>query len=400
MKYSATGPEVTLPRQGCVFDVGSLYAHFQHLQDRRQARGKRYALELVLTLIVLAKLSGEDRLYGIAEWARARTDSLCAALGVGRGDLPCHNTYRRVLRQAVDPDRLQAAASHFLTQSPQTGRSLLVAIDGKTLRGSIPTAESQAVHLLAAYLPEEGVVLMQVAVASQDNEITAAPRLLRSLDLRGKVVMGDAMHTQSKLSAQILDQEGDYVWLAKDNQRALRQDIMDLFTPEVRTPGFSAPPDDFETACTQDKAHGRLEERTLTTSSMLQDYADWPGLEQVFRLERCVTVLREGTVRREVMYGLTSLSRSQAGPRELLGLVRSYWGIENGLHYRRDRTLQEDATRTISPAVAQAMAIFNNLVIGLVARAGWGNLPQARRHYGAHLSHALNLVCHPPGLTM
>ena len=400
MKYSTTGPEVTAPEQGCVLDVGSLYAHFQHLRDRRQARGKRYALEVVLALIVLAKLSGEDRLYGIADWARARADSLCALLGVSRGYLPCHNTYRRVLRQAVDTDRLQAAVSRFLTQDPDTGHSVLIAIDGKTLRGSIPAGQTQGVHLLAAYLPQEGVVLMQVAVGSRDNEITAAPQLLRSLDLRGKVVMGDAMHTQSNLSVQILAQGGDYVWLAKDNQHALRQDIIDLFTPEVRTPGFSAPPDDFETARTQDKAHGRLEERLLTTSSMLQDYADWPGLQQVFRLERRVTQLSDGTVHREAVYGLTSLTRAQAGPRDLLAVVRSYWGIENGLHHRRDRTLLEDATRTTSPAVAQAMAIVNNLVIGLIARGGWRNLPQARRHYDAHLPHALNLICHSPGLTM
>jgi hypothetical protein len=95
-------------------------------------------------------------------------------------------------------------------------------------------------------------------------------------------------------------------------------------------------------------------------------------------LERRVADRKHGTVHQEVVHGLTSLSRSQAGSTELFALVRSYWGIENGPHYRRDRTLQEDDTRVTSPAASEAMAIVNNLVIGLVAQAGWRYLPQAR----------------------
>jgi len=397
MDYNTLGLEVTPPEQGCVFDAGSLYAQLAQLGDKRRARGKRYRLEQVLLWMILAKLSGEDQPSGIAEWVRLRAAPLREALAVSRPSLPCHNTYRRVLGEAVDVAELQAVVSQFLTQPAAAGRSVLIAIDGKTLRGSIPRGQTRGIHLLAAYLPAEGIVLMQVAVDSKENEISAAPKVLKTLDLRGKIVMGDALLTQRDVSAQILQAQGDYVWLVKDNQPQLRQDIEQVFAPEVCVPGFSPTPKDFQTARTVDKGHGRFEARILTTSSVLRDYADWPGLEQVFKLERRIVNLKEGTFRDEVVYGVTSLRAAEASPAQLLAIVRGYWGIENGLHYRRDRTLREDATRMTRATLAEGMAILNNLVVGLALQQGWPYLPAARRHYNARLSDALNLVLRGTG---
>lgn len=396
MDYSATGFEVQRADEGCVFDVGSLYAQLETLTDKRKARGKRYPLALVLVLVVLAKLAGEDTPYAIAQWARLRQDQLVEALSISRPGLPSHNTYRRVLGSALEVSELEAVVGAFLTSPPGSGHSVLVALDGKTLRGSIPDGHTQGIHLLAAYLPEEGIVLMQIAVACRENEISVAPEVLKSLDLRGKVVMGDALLTQRRLSVQIVDAGGDYVWIVKDNQPQLRQDIEQLFQPEVCAPGFSPAPKDFQTAQTVNKAHGRLEVRTLTSSSLLQDYADWPHLAQVFKLERQVTLLKTGSQRCQTVYGITSLATHQADPARLIQIVRDYWGIENGLHYRRDKTLNEDAQRISSPTLAQATAILNNLVLGLVLKQGYRNLAAARRFYNARLHHALSLLLRAP----
>ena len=119
----------------------------------------------------------------------------------------------------------------------------------------------------------------------KENEIVAAPELLKCLDLRNKVVVGDAMHTQRNLSAQIVEAGGDYVWIVKGNQPATRQAIQQLFAPEKTIPGLGCPPMDFQMAETFDRGHGCLEERTITVSSMLNDYLDWPQLGQVFKLE-------------------------------------------------------------------------------------------------------------------
>lgn len=396
MKYNTVHIEISLPlsEDGYVFDVGSLYDALLKLTDKRKARGKRYELALVLVVIVLAKLSGEDTPYGIADWGRQHAVELCALLAVKRAGLPAHNTYRRVLCRVVDVAELQQVISQVLSQLPGVGWSVLIALDGKTLRGSLPVGQTKGIHLLAAYLPAEGIVLMQVAVDCKENEISAAPRVLHSLDLRGKIVRGDALHTQRALSVQIVTGGGEYVWIVKDNQPQLLADIQQSFAPQVCTPGFSPTPTDFQTAQTTDTGHGRVETRTLTTTSILKGYSDWPYLEQAFKLERRVLYPATGLLHEETVYGIASLTPAEAGPKRLLELVRDYWGIENGLHYRRDTTLKEDATRMTHATQAEAMAILNNLIIGLTLTHGWTNLAAARRHYNAHLGEALKLVLH------
>jgi len=362
------------------------------LTDKRHRRGTRYSLAVILVLIILAKLSGEDRPSGIADWVRHRTDALREALDLKRRRLPHQNTFRRILQEVIAPDELETTVSAFLRDRPRTGRSVLIAMDGKTVRGTMGTEHPHGEHLLAAYLPGEGIVLMEVATGTKENEITAAPTLLKCLDLRGKIVMGDAMHTQRALSAQILEAEGDYIWFAKDNQPTLHQDIADLFAPQTPTVLGGQEPTDFQTARTVSKGHGRCDTRQITVSSDLTGYLDWPGVQQVFQIERERRTLKTGKTTHETVHGLTSLTRAEAHPDRLLTLVRSYWGIENGLHHRRDVTFREDATRLTRGHAGRVMAILNNLVIGLLRWCGHTNLAQARRSYDAHLPAALTLV--------
>jgi predicted transposase YbfD/YdcC len=374
---------------GFIIEVGRLYEKLATLSDGRQPKGKRYPLAVVLVLLLLAKLAGQDRPSGIAQWVQLRRRQLATMLKLKRNTVPCHNTYRRVLQEAVDVAELQAVVTAFLTEEPADGQSLLLAVDGKTLRGTIPSGENRGVHLLAAYLPAEGLVLMQVAVDSKENEIVAAPRLLQTLDLRDKIVCGDAMLTQRELSVQILDAGGDYLWLAKENQPALLADIREVFDPAPTAAGWSQAPRDLQTAQAVGLEHGRLEKRILTASTFLNDYSDWPGLAQVFRLERQVTLMATGETRREVVYGLTSLSPLKASARQLLDHIRNYWAIENGLHYRRDKTLQEDATRMKHPRQAEAIAILNNFIVGFGRKHGFDNLAEGRRHFDAWLNEML-----------
>ena len=382
--------------QALVFDLGSLVARLALLTDKRHRRGVRYSLAVILVLIVLAKLAGEDRPSGIAEWASHRTETLRAALRLRRPRLPHQNTYRRILAEVVSPEELETSVAAFLRDLPRTGRSVLIALDGKTVRGTIGTEHPQGEHLLAAYLPGEGLVLMEVATGTKENEITVAPTLLKCLDLRDKIVLGDAMHTQRALSAQILEAQGDYIWVAKDNQPTLRQDIATVFAPQTPTVLGGQVPTDFQTARTVSKGHGRRDTRQITVSSVLQGYSDWPGLEQVFQIERERLELKTGKITHETVYGLTSLSAVEAKPQRLLALVRSYWGIENGLHYRRDVTFREDATRLTRGNAGRVMATLNNLLIGLLRWCGHTNLAQARRFYAGNLPAAVALVTATP----
>ena len=379
-----------------VFDVRSLWRRLAALPDRRQRRGKRYALPVVLLLIVLAKLSGEDRPSGIADWVQHRRARLAQALGLRLARAPHHNTYRRIRAGAVAPRELDAAVSAFFRERPRVGRSVLVSIDGKRLKGTIDAEDPHGTHLLVAYLPQEGIVLFQLPAGQKKNELGVAPALVEALDLRGKIVAADALHTQRALSVQIVAAGGAYLWRVKDNQPQLRADIADLFTADTRTVEGGHVRHAFRTARQVTKGHGRREVRQITVSTELNGYSDWPGLQQVFRLERERITSKSGKHEREIAYGLTSLTPAEASPARLLALTRAYWGIENGLHYRRDVTFHEDGTRLTQGDAGHVMASLNNLVIGLLRLAGFTNLAAARRYCSADLAHALALLSPAP----
>lgn len=372
--------------EAIAFDLADLAARLDRLPDTRDRRGKIYPLGMILTLVILAKLAGEDKPSGIAEWIRLRREPFVSLFNCTHQRMPCLNIIRWVLQEIVPAELLEKAFAHYLHETYGGQHSQLVAIDGKTMRGTIPKGHSQGVHLLAAYLPLEGIVLKQVVVDTKENEIVGAPRVIEALNLKDKVVCGDAMHTQRALSADVLGQGGHYIWFLKENQSTVRADVEQFFQPPQTGGGWPLPQLPQTVAQTTEKQHGRLDQRTLTLMVDESGFLDWPGVRQVFRLERKSFHLRTGRESREVIYGLTSCDPKKVDAEQLLTWTRHYWGIENGLHYRRDVTLREDATRISQPALARVMAIINNFLVGLTANLGYSNLASARRVFDARIA--------------
>ncbi len=378
---------------GQVINLGSLYHRFAELRDKRKAKGKRYALTTILVGMFLAKLCGEDKPSGIAEWVALRGTWIAQVLGLKRKSMPSHHTYRRTLAEYVDAQELEALAREHHRHRGKAGYQVVVAMDGKIVRGTIDLDVSDGLCLLALYLPGEGITLAQLAVAAGQGEVSAAPTLLSWVDLRNKVVIGDALHTQRQVSIQIGKAGGNYLWTVKGNHPQLLQDLQDWFDDRVPLlPGQGCPPKDFRSATLTSKGHGRLEVRRLTTSSQLNDFLDWPFLQQVFKLERTITIAKTHKTRHETIYGVTSLSAEHASPSHLLRMLRSYWQIENGLHYPRDVTLREDQTRFKKHSAAHNMTILNNLVLALIANSKFPFVPSARRFFAAHPDKALALL--------
>lgn len=373
-------------------DLGSLYDRLCQLKDCRHARGVRYSLVTILIYVILAKLAGEDHIAGIAHWVELRKEALAAALHLVAPRAPHRTTYSRILGNIIGVDDFEHIVRDFFASQPGAGTSARLCFDGKTMRGTIPAGQSRGEHLLGVFLPDEGWMIIQVEVDGKENEITAAPRVLSSVDLRGKVVTGDAIFAQRTLSVQIVGAGGEYVWTVKDNQVQLRQDIATLFEPETCVKGFAPAPKDIRTGMTIEKGHGRLERRTLTASAELKGYLDWPYAEQVYKLERHFTRIADGKITREVAYGVTSLTAREADAGRLLSLTRGHWGIENGSHYRRDQTLREDWCHLRTGHAAHMMSAINNLILKLLLGNGVTNVPEARRNYEAHWDTALCLV--------
>lgn len=158
--------------------------------------------------------------------------------------------------------------------------------------------------------------------------------------------------------------------------------------------GVEPPADcqDWRTARTVDKGHGRLEIREVVASTELTEFlADkWTGVAQVFQLVRTVT--KKGQTSQEVVYGLTALSPGQAGAQDLLALVRDHWSIENRLHYRRDVTLREDDCQVRKGEAPRVLAVLNSFLLALLDFLGVSNVPSQMRLFEAHPLHAVRLL--------
>lgn len=397
-----------------VWDVGSSFAHFAQIKDKRDARGLQYSVAMMLTLTMLAKLGGQNTPAGIADYIRHRGEwlsEMLACLGIkcrrkrdGRIKLPCAGSYSRILSTAFAAADLEQVAHQFMTcqadqANPQAnptgsaGIGVEICIDGKKIRGTVSAVQPNGIYLLAAYQPSLGVVLMQVLIQPGEGELTVAPTVLKALNLQGKVITGDALFAQRQLSLQIVQAGGDYVWKVKGNQPTLEAQIANLFAPQAPAkPGFSNPKTDFRSTRQTSAAHGRFETRTLTTSSLLQGYSDWPHLQQVFKYDCLMLDATSGHRTFTTTYGATSLSAAQADPKRLLHIVRGHWRIENGLHYRRDVLLHEDGCDLRLPQLAYVFAILNNWVLGLVALRSGGNVAAAQRLFCARPDLALDLI--------
>ncbi len=401
MEFNTFLADLALPDAALPVEPASLFALLAQLPDPRKRRGRRYSLAAVLAVIILAKLAGETSVSGIAQWARLRAAWLCPLLQVARQNLPCANTYTLLCAKLDLADLNHRLAQFFVPPlpplpdvpavpappaPPRAQRHL--ALDGKTLRGTrrSGTVVQPAVHLLSLYDVTHQGTLAQQEVATKEHEIPGATKLIAGRDLRGCVVTADALHTQRNWCRTVRAPGGDYVLIAKKNQRGLREDLAILFGGEWPTWLEQ------RTVTTVDKGHGRLEVRQLRASTELNEYlaATWADVAQVFEIER--DIVRNGKPTHEVVYGITSLPAQAADPGAVLGLVRHHWHLENRVHWRRDVTLGEDGCQVKQGKAAQVLAALNNGVLMLMDHLGVENVKAQMREFAAHPLAAVTLL--------
>lgn len=361
---------------------------FVEIPDFRENQGKRYALSAILALACAAILCGYRSYSAIAEWGRNYGEGLAAALGFKTGQTPCAATLHTIFRH-LDAEQFEAElgrwAESVLQARPAAKDELEgVAVDGKTQRGSAKQG-AQGAHLLSAVSQRLGLTLAQQAIRDKSNELGHIQDVLDELILKGKVITTDALHTQRPTAQTVVDNQGDYLMIVKENQPQLLADIETLFQePQVVAETLTQ-------ARTIESGHGRIEERCLTASSALVGYIDWPGHQQVFRLERTITIKKTGAQRQEVVYGITSLSPQRADAARLLRLDRRHWRIE-ATHWIRDVTFDEDRSQVRCGHIAEVMAALRNVAIARLRLAGATNIAAACRRLAAQPWAALALI--------
>jgi len=315
-------------------------SHFADLSDPRQAPKVLYPLDEVLLLTLCAVICGADGWVSVSLFGQAKLPFLRRFLPFEHG-VPSHDQLGLIFG-ALDKVAFQECFIAW-TKALTGAVEGVVAVDGKTLRGSFDRAKGHpAIHMVSAWSSEQKLVLGAQTTAEKSNEITAIPELLKLLDIKGAIVTIDAMGCQKKIVETIVDDCGaDYVIGLKGNQGALRNDVELLFNEQFAN-GFKDITVSKTTRQT-DAGHGRIETREVFATDdieWLKQRHDWKGLNSIVM----VVSTRETSkgIKTDRRFYISSLP---ADAEKLGNAIRSHWGVENSLHWVLDVNFRDDDCR-------------------------------------------------------
>lgn len=344
----------------------SVSEHFATLTDPRVERCKVHRLVEIVTIALCGVICGADDWVAIEAFGQEKEDWLRTFLALP-GGIPSHDTFGRVFAR-LDPVEFRRCFLAWVRAVVGEVGKQVVAIDGKTLRGSHDRAAGkEALHLVSAWATTSGLVLGQVATEAKSNEITAIPALLRLLALDGATVTIDAMGCQTAIAAQLVEQGADYVLALKENQPTTRDRVQRAFADVPAAAGTSLPLADLTPTVTHDRAHGRAETRRCLAIgdpaylASIDPDGRWPGLQSVVRIES--TRRLGATVTTEPRYYLTSLPADAA---RLQHVIRSHWEVENRLHWILDVVFHEDLSRVRRDHAPANLAILRHFALNLL----------------------------------
>jgi len=353
----------------------SIYDHFSQIPDPRLNRNKKHNLTDIIILSILAVLCGAESYDSIEEFGKARIDFLKQILQLPNG-IPSHDTINRVTSM-IKPDQFEKVFAQWSdTLKDISTENEVIAIDGKTVRGSKDSFHNKSpIHIVSAWANQNSLVLGQRKVDGKSNEITAIPELLDMLEVKGCIVTIDAMGTQRSIAQKIIDNGADYILALKGNHSYLKQDVESLCKR-------SKP--DYENE-TVEKGHGRIETRRCEVYNridLLEDVDKWSSLKSVIKI----------TAERETRHKHTSetrlyISSLNNNAQECNKYIRQHWGVENNLHWVLDMTFREDEQRKRIKYAAQNFAVIRKIALNLLKqedskklslktkrlKAGWDN---------------------------
>lgn len=340
----------------------SFFDVIRSIPEQRIVGMVTYPLDEILLGSFVGVLCGGDDWEVIEDMSKANLDWLRQFLPYKSGICPAQ-TCRRVL--SLLPAKLLEKGFATWASSLQEQVRGVVAIDGKTLRGSRKSAKksehgTDALHLLSAYACEAGLVIGQRAVDGKSNEITAIPELLDMLAIKGAIISIDAMGTQKAIAEKIIEKEADYVLALKGNQSSLHNDIKEFFADSELAKTC-------RTHQTTNGGHGRIEERKILATDDIDwlktRHPEWKKLASIAAITAKTTIKKTGSTSVETRFYISSLP---ANPEKILATTRSHWAIENNLHWQLDVSFNEDKCRVRKDFEPQNLAIIRHAVLNIL----------------------------------
>jgi predicted transposase YbfD/YdcC len=339
----------------------SFEQHFQDLQDPRVERSRKHPLINVVFMAVCGILSGANSFAGIHEFGIDRRSWFARYLDLTNG-IPSEDTFGRVMAR-LDPAALEKCLLSWIQTVQEVTKDRVIAIDGKTLRGSYDhDRDRAAIHMVSAWATENKLSLGQVVVHEKSNEITAIPELLQLLEISGALVTIDAMGCQREIADRIRERGGDYVLAVKQNQPKLYEQVEQAIT--VALEGNAEDLDEHQTVET---GHGRKETRTYAVVAAPESVDPeelWRDLSAV-GIAISDRVDSQGRQNMETRYYILSRLITV---REFAGAVRSHWGIENNLHWQLDVSFREDECRVCRDHAPANLSVIRRFALGLLKR--------------------------------
>lgn len=339
----------------------SLTKHFAVLKDPRMRRKRLHNLLDIITIAICGVIAGCDTWEQIELFGKQHHAWFKRFLRLPNG-IPSHDTFERVFDR-LQPQTFQRCFTQW-TQAVCRALGLKqVAIDGKTMCSSGNASGLAALHLVSAWASEQQLLLGQVAVDDKSNEITAIPKLLELLDIKGAFVSIDAMGCQKAIAKQIVEQGGDYILTVKDNQPHLLEDIQQAFIDALDSDHANL---HYDTYKTHERGHGREEYRCYTVlhfTEGLRNAADWQGITTIGMCYSERTIA--GKSSEEIRYFIGSRKCSA----KIYGkALRRHWGIENNLHWQLDVNFAEDDSRIQKRHAAENFAMLRRIALNLLKR--------------------------------
>ena len=330
---------------------------FSNIDDPRSDINKLHKLEDILLIGIISVICAADTWKDMETYAKAKEDFLRSFLDLPNG-IPSDDTFNRVF-SSIDSEQFEACFIDWVSDLIDLTGGEIIPIDGKTLRGAKSNGQKSPFHMVSAWASKNNMVLGQVKVSEKSNEITAIPKLLELITIKGCIITIDAMGCQENIARAIIKQEADYILAVKDNQKQLHRDIQDEFR-------FGK---NIEKHTHQDLGHGRIETRTcsvITDFEFIHENTKWEGLKSIIRIDSIREFKNsERPTETATRYYISSLKTEAESFQKA---IRLHWGIENKLHWVLDVAFGEDASRKRTGNAAQNFSILGKMALNLLKK--------------------------------
>jgi predicted transposase YbfD/YdcC len=341
----------------------NIEAYFGNIEDPRRTYLNDHPLINIITIALCGVIAGAEGWSDIELFGQQKKEWLSRFLDLKNG-IPSHDTFGRVFAR-LDPEQFRESFLSWVQAVFEVTGGQVIAIDGKELRRSHDKGlGKRAIRMISAWATANRIVLGQRKVGHRSSEVTAIPKLLKLLDISGCIVTIDAIGTQTKIAAQIIEQGADYLLPVKENQPNLLEDIT-LFFQLAEKDGFAKVGHTYHRMV--DNNHGRLEIRECwaidgpNNLDFLRGVADWPALQTIVRIRSERRLKRKTEVK--IRYFITSLANDA---RQILTAKRAHWGIENSLHWVLDVAFREDDSRVRQGNADQNLAVLRQIALNLL----------------------------------